>query len=187
MGSRATRATVCVNNARASTSTQRVALRPEHHPRSDQSGHVDQPACRTRCPKEPHAQRSWHLQRSPPAQSEDLPPEEWLAESLQRRAARRRARANAATRSSDLLCSASRTGSTPRGSQLITQHRGVARRTPIGRARYYGATAATTAAVGWRPSPRHLRPSPRRAGRPARSRRDGAAPARRARCSTRPR
>jgi hypothetical protein len=26
----------------------------------------------------PHAQRSWHLQRSPPAQSEDLPPEVWL-------------------------------------------------------------------------------------------------------------
>ena len=26
----------------------------------------------TRCPKEPHAQRSWHLQRSLPAQSEDL-------------------------------------------------------------------------------------------------------------------
>ena len=38
----------------------------------------EQPACRTRCPKEPHAQRSWHLQRSPPAQSEDLPPEVWL-------------------------------------------------------------------------------------------------------------
>jgi hypothetical protein len=59
------------------TSTRRWAraLRPEHHPRSDQSGHVEQPACRTRCPKEPHAQRSWHLQRSPPAQSEDLPPE----------------------------------------------------------------------------------------------------------------
>ena len=55
-----------------------LALRPEHHPRSDQSGHVEQPACRTRCPKEPHAQRSWHLQRSPPAQSEDLPPEVWL-------------------------------------------------------------------------------------------------------------
>ena len=64
-----------------------LALRPEHHPRSDQSGHVEQPACGTRCPKEPHAQRSWHLQRSPPAQSEDLPPEEWLAESLRRRAA----------------------------------------------------------------------------------------------------
>ena len=48
------------------TSTRRwaLALRPEHHPRSDQSGHVEQPACRTRCPKEPHAQRSWHLQRS---------------------------------------------------------------------------------------------------------------------------
>jgi hypothetical protein len=45
-------------------------------------------ACRTRCPKEPHAQRSWHLQRSPPVQSEDLPPEVWLAESLRRRAAR---------------------------------------------------------------------------------------------------
>jgi hypothetical protein len=55
-----------------------LALRPKHHPRSDQSGHVEQPACRTRCPKEPHAQRSWHLQRSPPAQSEDLPPEVWL-------------------------------------------------------------------------------------------------------------
>jgi hypothetical protein len=41
-------------------------------------GHVEQPACRTRCPKEPHAQRSWHLQRSPPAQSEDPPPEVWL-------------------------------------------------------------------------------------------------------------
>ena len=43
------------------TSTRRwaLALRPEHHPRSDQSGHVEQPACRTRCPKEPHAQRSW--------------------------------------------------------------------------------------------------------------------------------
>ena len=54
-----------------------LALRPEHHPRSDQSGHVEQPACRTRCPKEPHAQRSWHLQRSPPAQSEDLPSEVW--------------------------------------------------------------------------------------------------------------
>jgi len=49
-----------------------LALRPEHHPRSDQSGHVEQPACRTRCPKEPHAQRSWHLQWSLPAQSEDL-------------------------------------------------------------------------------------------------------------------
>ena len=62
------------------TSTRRwaLALRPEHHPRSDQSGHIEQPACRTRCPKEPHAQRSWHLQRSPPAQSEDLPPEVWL-------------------------------------------------------------------------------------------------------------
>jgi hypothetical protein len=31
-----------------------------------------------RCPKEPHAQRSWHLQRSPSAQLEDLPPEVWL-------------------------------------------------------------------------------------------------------------
>ena len=50
--------------------------------------HVEQPACRTRCPKEPHAQRSWQLQRSPPAQSEDAPimpksehrcgPEVWL-------------------------------------------------------------------------------------------------------------
>ena len=69
-----------------------LALRPEHHPRSDQSGHVEQPACGTRCPKEPHAQRSWHLQRSPPAQSEDLPPEVWLAESLRRRVARPRAR-----------------------------------------------------------------------------------------------
>ena len=59
----------------------------EHHPGSDQPGHVEQPACRTRCPKEPHAQRSWHLQRSPPAQSEDLPPEVWLTESLRRRAA----------------------------------------------------------------------------------------------------
>jgi hypothetical protein len=29
-------------------------------------------ACRTRCPKEPHAQRSWHLQRSLPAQSKNL-------------------------------------------------------------------------------------------------------------------
>jgi len=55
-----------------------LALRPEHHPGSDQPGHVEQPACRTRCPKEPHAQRSWHLQRSPPVQSEDLPPEVWL-------------------------------------------------------------------------------------------------------------
>ena len=64
-----------------------LALRPEHHPGSDQPGHVEQPACRTRCPKEPHAQRSWHLQRSPPAQSEDLPPEVWLTESLRRRAA----------------------------------------------------------------------------------------------------
>ena len=42
---------------------------------------------------QPHAQRSWHLQRSPPAQSEDLPPGVWLAESLRRRAARRGARA----------------------------------------------------------------------------------------------
>ena len=42
----------------------------------------------TRCPKEPHAQRSWHLQRSLPAQSEDLRTEVWLAESLRRRAAR---------------------------------------------------------------------------------------------------
>jgi len=66
-----------------------LALRPEHHPRSDQSGHVEQPACRTRCPKEPHAQRSWHLQRSLPAQSEDLRTEVWLAESLRRRGARR--------------------------------------------------------------------------------------------------
>ena len=65
-----------------------LALRPEHHPRSDQSGHVEQPACRTRCPKEPHAQRSWHLQRSLPAQSEDLRTEVWLAESLRRRGAR---------------------------------------------------------------------------------------------------
>ena len=32
----------------------------------------------TLCPKELRAQRSWHLQRSPPAQSEDLPPEVWL-------------------------------------------------------------------------------------------------------------
>eukprot|EP00964_Phaeocystis_antarctica_P096948 scaffold63152_cov67-Phaeocystis_antarctica.AAC.4 len=55
-----------------------LALRLEHHPKSDQPGHVEQPACRTRCPKEPHAQRSWHLQRSPPVQSEDLPPEVWL-------------------------------------------------------------------------------------------------------------
>ena len=67
-----------------------LALRPEHHPRSDQSGHAEQPACRTPCPKELHAQRSWHLQRSPPAQSEDLPPEVWLAESLRRRAAQSR-------------------------------------------------------------------------------------------------
>ena len=51
--------------------------------------HVEQPACRTRCPKEPHAQRSWHLQRSPPAQSEDLPPEVVDPESLRIRAARR--------------------------------------------------------------------------------------------------
>jgi hypothetical protein len=65
-----------------------LALRPEHHPRSDQSGHVEQPACRTRCPKEPHAQRSWHLQRSLPAQSEDLRTEVWLAKSLRRRAPR---------------------------------------------------------------------------------------------------
>ena len=65
-----------------------LALRPEHHPRSDQSGHVEQPACRTRCPKEPHAQRGWHLQRSLPAQSEDLRTEVWLAESLRRRAPR---------------------------------------------------------------------------------------------------
>ena len=49
----------------------------KHHPRSDQSGQVEQPACRTRCPKEPHAQRSWHLQRSLPAQSEDLRTEVW--------------------------------------------------------------------------------------------------------------
>ena len=55
-----------------------LALRPEHHPRSDQPGHVEQPACRTRCPMKPHEQRSWHFQRSPPAQSEDLPPEVWL-------------------------------------------------------------------------------------------------------------
>ena len=77
------------------TSTRRwaLALRPEHHAGRDRSGHVEQPACRTRCSKEPHAQRSWHLQRSPPAQSEDLPPEVWLAESLRRRAARRGARA----------------------------------------------------------------------------------------------
>ena len=33
-------------------------------------------------------QRSWHLQRSLPAQSEDLRTEVWLAESLRRRAAR---------------------------------------------------------------------------------------------------
>jgi hypothetical protein len=51
-------------------------------PSSQHAGH-------RRCPKEPHAQRSWHLQRSPPVQSEDLPPEVWLAESLRRRAARR--------------------------------------------------------------------------------------------------
>jgi len=42
----------------------------------------------TRCPKEPHAQRSWHLQRSLPAQSEDLRTKVWSAESLRRRAAR---------------------------------------------------------------------------------------------------
>ena len=42
----------------------------------------------TRCPKEPHAQRSWHLQRSLPAQSEDLRTEVWLASlSDERRAA----------------------------------------------------------------------------------------------------
>jgi hypothetical protein len=46
----------------------------------------DTPAART--PKEPHAQRSWHLQWSLPAQSEDLRTEVWLAESLRRRAAR---------------------------------------------------------------------------------------------------
>ena len=56
--------------------------------RGSRPAHVEQPACSTRCPKEPHEQRSWHLQRSPPAQSEDLPPEVWLAESLRRRAAR---------------------------------------------------------------------------------------------------
>ena len=28
--------------------------------------------------QEPHAQRSWQVQPSPPAQSEDLPPEVWL-------------------------------------------------------------------------------------------------------------
>ena len=55
--------------------------------------HAEQPACSTRCPKEPHAylphaQRSWHLQRSPPAQSEGLRTEVWFAESLRRRAAR---------------------------------------------------------------------------------------------------
>ena len=72
-----------------------LALRPKHHPRSDQSGHVEQPACRTRCPKEPHAQRSWHLQRSLPAQSEDLRTEVGLAESLRRRAARPSCRAAA--------------------------------------------------------------------------------------------
>ena len=33
----------------------------------------------TLCPKEPHAQRSWHLTAvTPPVQSEDLPPEVWL-------------------------------------------------------------------------------------------------------------
>jgi hypothetical protein len=51
-------------------------------------GAASNPACRTRCPKEPHAQRSWHLQRSLPAQSEDLRTEAWLAESLRRRTAR---------------------------------------------------------------------------------------------------
>ena len=40
-----------------------------------------------RTPKEPHAQRSWHLQWSLPAQSEDLRTEVWLAESLRRRGA----------------------------------------------------------------------------------------------------
>ena len=81
--------TGCSPYARLSkTGRWALALRPEHHPRSDQSGHVEQPACRTRCPKEPHAQRSWHLQQSLPAQSEDLRTEVWLAESLRRRGAR---------------------------------------------------------------------------------------------------
>ena len=43
---------------------------------------------RTRCPKAPHAQRScWHLQRSPPVQSEDLPPKVWLPSCFRRGAA----------------------------------------------------------------------------------------------------
>ena len=56
------------------TSTRRwaLALRPEHHPRSDQSGHVEQPACRTVKPYAVRRNRtrsaagtfSGHLQRS---------------------------------------------------------------------------------------------------------------------------
>ena len=59
-----------------------LALRPEHHPGSDQSGHAEQPTqhvCSTRCPKEPHAQRSWHLQ---PFSGGSANREVWLAESL---------------------------------------------------------------------------------------------------------
>jgi len=50
----------------------------EHHPGSDQPGHTERSASSACLPKEPHAQRSWQLQRSPPVQSEDLPPEVWL-------------------------------------------------------------------------------------------------------------
>ena len=43
---------------------------PEHHPGSDQPGLAERSAGSACLPKEPHAQRSWHLQRSRPAQPE---------------------------------------------------------------------------------------------------------------------
>ena len=45
-------ARVCHERGAGLSLGSRPAPRAEHHPRSDQSGHVEQPACRTRCPKE---------------------------------------------------------------------------------------------------------------------------------------
>ena len=74
---RVSRCSIDAAGFRPRTRRWALALRPEHHPRSDQSGHTERSGRSACLPKEPHAQRSWHLQRSPPAQSEDLPPEEW--------------------------------------------------------------------------------------------------------------
>ena len=50
---RVSRCSIDAAGFRPRTRRWALALRPEHHPGSDQSGHVEQPACGTRCPKEP--------------------------------------------------------------------------------------------------------------------------------------